>query len=298
LQFPWDRDKERKDEDRSCWVRVAHPWAGNRWGAIHVPRVGSEVVVEFLEGDPDRPLVTGSVYNADNMPPYSLPENKTQSGIKSRSSKGGTEANFNEIRLEDKKGHEELHIQAERNMSTLVKHDQSLTVQGDRSATVNGNETQTCKADRKMTVEGANTDEITGAHKATYHGGRNETVENGDTLTVERSDKTTMVGGEYNIVAVKHYNVSSGESATCDVDLKEGAVTITAANEIKLVCGDASLSLKKDGTVVIQGCQSVSAVGAKSELKLAAAGAKLAGENATVSGKTMTEITGGMVKIN
>jgi type VI secretion system secreted protein VgrG len=279
-------------------VRVAHPWAGNRWGAIHIPRVGNEVVVEFLEGDPDRPLVTGSVYNADNMPPYTLPENKTQSGIKTRSSKGGSEANFNEIRLEDKKGHEELHIQAERNMSTLVKHDQSLTVQGDRSATVNGNETQTFKADRKMTVEGANTDEITGAHKATYHGGRNETDENGDTLTVEQSDKTTMVGGEYNIVAVKHYNVSSGESATCNVDLKEGVVTVTAENEIKLVCGDASLSLKKDGTVVIQGPKSVSATGAKSELELAAAGAKLAGENATVSGKTMTEISGGMVKIN
>jgi len=297
VQFHWDREGVF-DENSSCWVRVAHPWAGNRWGSIHIPRVGNEVVVAFLEGDPDRPLVTGSVYNADNMPPYTLPENKTQSGIKTRSSKGGTQANFNEIRLEDKKGQEELHIQAERNMSTLVKHDQSLTVQGDRSATVNGNEMQTCKADRKMTVEGANTDAITGAHKATYHGGRNETVENGDTLTVEGSDKTTMVGGGYNIVAVKHYNVSSGESATCDLDLKEGVVTITAANEIKLVCGDASLSLKKDGTVTIQGPKSVSATGAKSELELAAAGAKLAGENATVSGTTMTNISGGMVKIN
>jgi type VI secretion system secreted protein VgrG len=280
-------------------VRVAHPWAGNRWGAIHVPRVGNEVVVEFLEGDPDRPLVTGSVYNADNMPPYTLPENKTQSGIKSRSSKGGTEANFNEIRLEDKKGHEELHIQAERNMSTLVKHDQSLTVQ----------------ADRKVTVHGAS--------MATYQGGRSETVQNGDTLTVERSDKTTMVGGEYNIVAVKHYNVSSGESAVCDVDLKEGVATITAAKEIDLVCGDASLSLKKDGlatitaakeiklecgeaslslksdgTVTIQGKKTLSATGAGAKLELAAAGAKLSGQNATVSGKTMTEISGGMVKIN
>jgi type VI secretion system secreted protein VgrG len=297
VQFHWDREGVF-DENSSCWVRVAHPWAGNRWGAIHIPRVGNEVVVEFLEGDPDRPLVTGSVYNADNMPPYTLPENKTQSGIKTRSSKGGTQANFSEIRFEDKKGEEELHIQAERNMSTLVKHDQTLTVLGDRSATVNGNETQTFKADRKMTVENANTDEITGAHKATYHGGRSETVENGDTLTVERSDKTTMVGGEYNIVAVKHYSVSSGESATCDVDLKEGVVTITAKNEINLVCGDASLSLKKDGTVVIQGSKSMSAIGAKSELELADGGAKLTGKNAIVSGKTMTEINGGMVKIN
>ena len=305
LQFHWDREGVF-DENSSCWVRVAHPWAGNRWGAIHIPRVGNEVVVEFLEGDPDRPLVTGSVYNADNMPPYTLPENKTQSGIKTRSSKGGTQANFNEIRLEDKQGQEELHIRAERNMSTLVKHDQSLTVQGDRSATVNGNETitvtksetQNYNADRTMTVKGANSDTIKGAHKATYQGGRNETVENGDTLTVERSDKTTTVGGEYNVVAVKRYRVTSGEIATCDLVLKEGVVTIKAANEITLMCGDASLSLKKDGTVTIQGPKSVSATGAKSELELAAAGAKLAGKNAILSGKTMTEISGGMVKIN
>jgi type VI secretion system secreted protein VgrG len=289
LQFHWDREG-LFDERSSCWVRVAHAWAGNRWGAVHIPRVGNEVVVEFLEGDPDRPLVTGSLYNADNMPPYALPEHKTQSGIKTRSSKGGTEENFNEIRFEDKKGHEQLHVQAERNMSTLVKHDHSVTV--------NGDETQTFKADRKMSVEGANTDAIFGAHDGTYYGGRKQTVKNGDTLTVERSDKTAMVGGEYNIVAVKHYNVSSGEDATCDLDLKEGVVTITAAKELRLVCGDASLSLTSDGTVTIQGKKTLSATGATSKLDLAAVGAKLSGENAAVSGKTMTEISGDTVNIN
>jgi len=274
LQFHWDREGVF-DENSSCWVRVAQTWAGNRWGAIHIPRVGQEVVVEFLEGDPDRPLVTGSVYNADNMPPYSLPEHKTQCGIKTHSSKGGTEANFNEIRFEDKKGHEELHIQAEKNMSTLVKHDQTSEVHGNRSVTVKGNETQTFKGDRKISVEGA------------------------DALSVERSDKTTMVGGQYNIVAVKHYNVSSGESATCDMDLKEGVVTITAKNEINLVCGDATLSLKSDGTVTIQGKKTLNATGAKSTLELVAAGAKLSGPNATVSSDAMTKISGSiMVEIN
>jgi len=316
VQFHWDRDRERKDQDKSCWVRVAHSGAGNRWGAIHIPRVGSEVVVEFLEGDPDRPLVTGSVYNADNMPPYTLPENKTQSGIKTRSSQGATEANFNELRFEDKKGHEELHIQAERNMSTLVKHDQSLTVQADRKVTVHGHETievtgtrkstigeneeQTFNADCKMTVVGTNTDVIKGAHTGIYCGGRTEAVETEDTLVVIGAHKTTTVEGEYNVVANQHYSVTSGGKATCNVDLKEGVITLTAANEIKLVCGDgdASLSLKKDGTVTIQGKNALSASGAKSQLDLAAAGAKLAGENAIVSGNAMTEITGGMVKIN
>jgi type VI secretion system secreted protein VgrG len=299
LQFHWDREGVC-DENSSCWVRVAHPWAGNRWGAIHVPRVGNEVVVEFLEGDPDRPLVTGSVYNADNMPPYTLPENKTQSGIKTRSSKGGTEANFNEIRFEDKKGHEELHIQAERNMSTLVKHDQSLTVHGDRSVTVNGTrksiiakkEAQTFQAERDVKVAGTNTEEITGAHKATYHDGRTELVENGDTLTVEDSNKSTTVKGEYKIVATKRYSVSLDEQGKCGVDLKEGVITINAPNEINLVCGDASLSLKSDGTVTILGKKTLSATGAKSNLELGAAGATLSGADA------MTKISGGTVTIN
>jgi type VI secretion system secreted protein VgrG len=305
VQFHWDR-QGIFDENSSGWVRVAHPWAGNHWGAIHIPRVGNQVVVEFLEGDPDRPLVTGSVYNADNMPPYTLPEHKTQSGIKTRSSKKGTEANFNEIRFEDDKGHEEMHVQAERNMSTLVKHDQSLKVNGDRQVTVEGNESitvskseaQIYNADRKMTVEGSNTEKIQGAHDGTYHGGRTVEVENGDTLVVVGAHKTTTVDGEYNIIANQHYSATSGEKAICSVDLKEGVITITAANEINLVCGDASLSLKKDGTVTIAGKKTLSATGAESKLELAAAGATLSGQNATVSGETMTEIRGGMVTSN
>ena len=307
LQFHWDR-KGVCDENSSCWVRVAHPWAGNRWGAIHVPRVGNEVVVEFLEGDPDRPLVTGSVYNADNMPPYTLPEHKTQSGIKTRSSKGGTEANFNEIRFEDKKGHEELHVQAERNMSTLVKHAQSLTVQADRKVTVHGNETVTVdgtresiitqdetqffKANRKMAVQGASTAAIFGAHDGTYYGGRTQAIENGDTLVVIGSDKKTKVDGEYKIEASARYVVTSGDNATSSMDLKDGVITITAPNEINLVCGEASLSLKSDGTVTILGKKTLSATGASAKLELAAAGAKLSG------GGAMTEISGGPVTIN
>jgi type VI secretion system secreted protein VgrG len=307
-QNPNDIDKKGNDPNSSCWVRVAQMWAGAHFGAINIPRIGEEVIVDFLEGDPDRPIITGRVYNADNMPPYTLPEHKTQSGIKTRSSKGGTEANFNELRFEDKKGHEELHIQAERNMSTLVKRDQSLTVQADRKVTVHGNETievtgtrdtkinnketQTFNFDRKMTVEGANTDDIKGAHTGIYYGGRTQVVETGDTLLVVGSHKTTTVEGEYNVVANEHYSVTSGGKSTCSVDLKEGVATITAANEINLVCGDASLSLKSDGTVTIQGKKTLSATGAESKLELASAGAKLSGANAVV------DLSGGMVKLD
>ncbi|MFW5740201.1 MAG: type VI secretion system tip protein TssI/VgrG, partial [Myxococcota bacterium] len=98
LQFRWDREGGA-NEDSSCWVRVAQLWSGASWGGLQVPRIGQEVIVEFLEGDPDRPLVTGRVYNADNMPPYALPSNQTQSGIKSRSTPDGSPENFNELRF-------------------------------------------------------------------------------------------------------------------------------------------------------------------------------------------------------
>jgi type VI secretion system secreted protein VgrG len=117
VQFHWDREGTNDDKS-SCWVRVASFWAGKQWGAIHLPRIGQEVIVDFLEGDPDRPIVVGSVYNAENMPPYSLPDNKTQSTLKSRSSKAGGADNFNEIRFEDKKGDEEVYFQAEKDLKS------------------------------------------------------------------------------------------------------------------------------------------------------------------------------------
>ncbi len=105
VQFHWDREG-KKDQNSSCWIRVGTPWAGKNWGMIHIPRIGQEVIVHFLEGDPDQPIVIGSVYNAEQMPPFALPANKTQSGIQTRSSLGGSPANCNEICFEDRKGAE------------------------------------------------------------------------------------------------------------------------------------------------------------------------------------------------
>jgi len=147
VQFPWDR-QGKKDENSSCWIRVAQVWAGKNWGAMHIPRIGQEVLVSFLEGDPDRPIITGRVYNADQMPPYDLPANSTQSGIKSRSSKNGSSSNFNEIRFEDKKGSELLYIQAEKDFQSLVKNDESTEVKHDRTDKVGNNETLTVTKDQ------------------------------------------------------------------------------------------------------------------------------------------------------
>lgn len=151
VQFHWDR-YGTMDENSSCWIRVAQVWAGNGFGGIHIPRTGQEVIVEFLEGDPDRPIITGRVYNAEQMPPYELPNNATQSGIKSRSSKGGTSADFNELRFEDKTGAEQVYLHAKMNFDSVVGNDQSVAVQNDRATTVANNDQLTVGMDRTVEI--------------------------------------------------------------------------------------------------------------------------------------------------
>jgi type VI secretion system secreted protein VgrG len=135
VQFHWDRDGKR-DENSSCWIRVAQSWAGARWGSIFIPRIGQEVVVEFLEGDPDQPLITGSVYNNRNKPPYKLPAHMTQSGIKTQSTKGGTAQDYNELRFEDEKGKEEIHLQAQKDFTSEVENDSTHKIKNKLAVTV------------------------------------------------------------------------------------------------------------------------------------------------------------------
>ncbi|WP_458761470.1 type VI secretion system Vgr family protein [Pseudomonas fluorescens] len=152
VHFYWDRH-DQSNENSSCWIRVSQSWAGKNWGSMQIPRIGQEVIVSFLEGDPDRPIITGRVYNAEQTVPYDLPENATQSGMKSRSSKGGTPANFNEIRMEDKKGAEQLYIHAERNQDIVVEVDESHSVGHDRNKSIGHNETVTIGNNRLRIVK-------------------------------------------------------------------------------------------------------------------------------------------------
>jgi type VI secretion system secreted protein VgrG len=184
VQFHWDREGHN-DAASSCWIRVASFWAGQGWGAIHLPRIGQEVVVDFLEGDPDCPIVVGSVYNAVKTPPYSLPDNKTQSGIKSRSSKGGGTANYNEIRFEDKKGSEEILIHAEKDMNTEVEHD--------RSVTVGNNETKQIGAKQEITIGSSKTEQVGSDKSLTVGGSETRTVASGRSVTVGGDDSLKAV---------------------------------------------------------------------------------------------------------
>jgi type VI secretion system secreted protein VgrG len=154
VQFHWDR-QGKNDLGSSCWVRVTQFWAGKRWGAHFWPRVGQEVVVAFLEGDPDQPIIVGSVYNAENLPPYELPRHKTQSGIKSRSARQGTAENYNEIRFEDQKGAEELRVHAERNLAVIAEANESRSIGGQRQTLIGSNCLTQIKGSQDTVVNGA-----------------------------------------------------------------------------------------------------------------------------------------------
>jgi len=159
VQFHWDREG-KYNESSSCWMRVATAWAGKQWGTIVIPRIGWEVVVAFEEGDVNRPFIIGCLYNAAQMPPYTLPDQKTQSGIKSLSSKGGS--GYNEIRFEDKKGSEQIVIHAERDLETFIKKDRyekvkedyHLTVEKDQYAKITGDSHLQVTGDQNQKIDG------------------------------------------------------------------------------------------------------------------------------------------------
>jgi type VI secretion system secreted protein VgrG len=232
VQFFWDREGKR-DENSSCWVRCAQSIAGKNWGAIYIPRIGQEVVVSFLEGDPDRPLITGLVYNADQMPPYALPDNKTQSGVKSRSSKEGSESNFNEIRLEDKKGSEQVFIHAEKNQDIEVENDESHWVGHDRQKTIDNDETTHVKGNRTETVDKNET--------ITIHGRRTEVVD---------KDETIRIYGNRNKTVDKDEKIDISGKRTEHVG---GSLSVMVRDEITFTVGAASITMKKDGTISIKG---------------------------------------------
>lgn len=159
VQFHWDR-LGQYDDKSSCWVRVAQLHAGGKWGGFMLPRIGEEVLVAFEHGDPDRPYVIGSLYNADNMPPYPLPGEATKSTLKTRSSKGG--GGFNEIRFEDKKGSEQLFVHAERDHETRIKHDSLEWIGNDQHLIVKGDQMQQFDGDTHLKVAGDHNENVKG----------------------------------------------------------------------------------------------------------------------------------------
>jgi type VI secretion system secreted protein VgrG len=210
VQFHWDREG-KNDANSSCWVRVGSIWAGKNWGAIHIPRVGQEVVVSFQEGDPDQPIIVGSVYNAEMMPPYKLPDKKTQSGIKTRSTlKGGTD-NFNELRFEDKKGSEDIYFHAERTFHRVVETDDDLKVGNDQTITI--------------------------------HNNRTEKVEEGDeSIEIDKGDRSLLLNMGSDSILLK-----MGDQST---KLELGKQATEAMQSIEFVVGQSSIKIDQMGITI------------------------------------------------
>ena len=228
LQFPWD-EGEGKNGASAHRVHVASVWAGTGWGFVQHPRVGQEVLVEFLEGDPDRPIVTGRVYNSDHKPPYALPDKKTQSGWKSRTL-GGGDQNFNEIRFDDDKGNEHVFVQAEKDLQTKVKNDETRDVLHDRTTTIKNNDTRTVSdGDDSHTIsKGDQTLEITmGKQTETIKGNRSVTISQGnDELKISMGNLT---------IGVSMGNIS--------IKANMGKITLEALQGIELKVGPTSVKL-------------------------------------------------------
>jgi type VI secretion system secreted protein VgrG len=220
VQFHWDR-KGTRDENSSCWIRVQQAWAGPGWGFVFLPRIGMEVVVGFLEGDPDRPLITGCVYNGQNTPPYPLPDEKTRSTIKSNSSLGGN--GYNELRFEDLAGSEEIFLHAQKDFNEIVEHDHNTTVHNNQSNTVDGNQTESVGGNQTLTVQHDRTKTVEQKETNTINNERHTTVKPLDELVVNGTMET-VVNGTHN------HTVNAGNGGA-------GAQTITIAQNRSVKVG-------------------------------------------------------------
>jgi type VI secretion system secreted protein VgrG len=264
VQFHWDQ-KGKSDENSSCWVRVDYGWAGKNWGGIFLPRIGQEVVVSYLEGNPDFPLVTGAVYNAEQRVPYPLPDEQTKSTVKTNTSKGGN--GYNEIRFEDKKDSEELYLHAQKDENIVVEHD--------RTKKVLNNETNTIKQDRSTTIEEGNDTYVVSKGNRTFQvntgndtyevkGTRDVTV-TGDETHTDKANFTQKVTGNYELKVTGNLTIDvtgsvtikSGQSMTHEAQMSmTNKAGMSLTNEAQLGItnkGQASNSVESSGITTIKG---------------------------------------------
>jgi len=311
VQFHWDLDG-KKDEKSSCWVRVAQVWAGKNWGSFFIPRVGAEAIITFLEGDPDQPLVIGTLYNATQTVPYAQPGEKTKSTIKTNSSKGG--GGFNELRFEDKKDAEEIYIHAQKDMNVEVLNNQTITITKNRTTTIKdehetltvetGNRTtEISKGNESLTVkQGNRTVQVsTGNETHSVKGTRDLTVTGKETHTNDADFVQTVKG-----------NFTLNVTGNLTIDVK-GSITIKSAQDIKIEAGmnmsskagmdmkneagmnmnnKAGLNFENKGTFIVNDAS------ANLDNKAGGVMNNKASAMQTVDGGGMLVVKGGIVKIN
>jgi type VI secretion system secreted protein VgrG len=282
VQFHWDR-YGKKDENSSCWIRVSQPWAGKGWGGISIPRIGQEVVVDFLEGDPDQPLITGRVYNAENMPPFGLPGGGVVSGLKSSTHKGH---GYNELSMDDTAGTEKITIHGQYDMNTTVEHDKTTLVNNNRATTVMVDDALTVNANRTMyvvgklaeTIDAGQQTTITAGYTKTVSGGETSTINDGNTGTINGGSTTTINGGSTSTIAGGSTSTTTGGSTStisggststvngaCDNTINGHATEMITAGEEQTVTGEKKITVDGPHTEMVTGLRTMAVTGAISQ---------------------------------
>jgi type VI secretion system secreted protein VgrG len=290
VQFNWDREGTN-DANSSCWLRVAQIWAGQGWGAMAIPRIGHEVIVDFLEGDPDQPIITGRVYNETNMPPYALPANMTVTTIKSNSSLGG--GGSNEIKFEDKKDSEQVYVHAQKDFQRVVEHDESLDIKNDRTKLIReGNETITIsKGNRSTTITEGNETITIGK------GNRSTTISKGnETVGIDEGNRQVTIGKGDDALTISTGNrtktISMGNE-TIAIDQGNRAATIGQGNDsLTVSVGDLTTTVSAGSCSITAGTKITLKVGPNS-ITIDQQGITLTGTMITVDGKADTQVKGG-----
>ncbi|MEN6320472.1 MAG: type VI secretion system tip protein TssI/VgrG [Syntrophaceae bacterium] len=251
VQFHWDR-LGQKNENSSCFMRVAQTIAGASFGHVFIPRIGQEVIISFIEGDPDRPVVTGCLYNEINMPPYSLPGEKTKSTVKTNSSLGG--GGFNEFRFEDKKGSEEIYLQGEKDWNILIKNDKSQTIGHDETLAVGNNRTKTVGVNQSETIGQNKTINVGMDHTEMI--GKNMTL----TVTLNKTETVGVntaetIGAAKELSIGANYQVSVGAVMNEDVG---GQKTVGVAKDsYEKIGGNKTVDVAKDSSEKVDGKKAV-----------------------------------------
>jgi type VI secretion system secreted protein VgrG len=286
VQFFWERT-DKGDPGSSCWVRVATFWAGKQWGAIHIPRIGQEVIVAFEEGNPDRPIIVGSVYNPNMMPPYDLPANKSQSGIKSRSTEGGGTDDYNELRFEDKMGSEQIVMHAQKDMILEVENARTQTI---------GN------TDSRTVTKGNDTVEVSdGNQTITVYGKRQVNARDLQVLLVH-GDNVVQIkeSGKYEMTIEQGGHSTELEQGDMSIQLDQGNYAVAASvGDIDLEAQAGNMTFTADvGQITIQALQSITLQCGQSSIQITPTGIQISGMMVSVEGQIQTQVSGIMTQVS
>lgn len=286
VRFHWDRRTDRNG-DNSCWIRVSQPWGGTSYGGMFLPRVGQEVLVQFIEGDPDRPIIVGRVYNGNSQVPYGLPDGKTRSTIRSASSPGGD--GFNELRFEDEAGNEEIYVHAQRSFKKEILKDSSTTIGGEHDETIDGNSKLKIKKDLTLDVDGKRTTTIGGNDSLsvkknqdnTIEGDRTSAIKGNDKLDVSKDQTITVDGNLSETVNKKFDQQVKGDSS----HHTDASLSISAAKNISI---DADNNLSGHAKKIsIQGDQQIVLTVGGCTIKITESSIEISGTKIKLDGKTI-----------